>query len=36
LRATLLDPCTSIRVSVADGGIGSSRKDIDGIIVKRK
>jgi hypothetical protein len=36
LRATLLDPCTSIRVSVADGGIGSSRTDIDGLVVKKK
>jgi hypothetical protein len=36
LRATLLDPCTSIRVSVADGGIGSSRTDIDGVVVKKK
>ena len=33
-NATLLDPCTSIRVSVADGGIGSSRTDIDGIVLK--
>ncbi|KAM0836034.1 hypothetical protein ACQ4PT_062578 [Festuca glaucescens] len=35
LRTTLLDPCTSIRVSVANGDIGSSITDIDGLVVKK-
>jgi hypothetical protein len=34
LRVTLPDPCASIRVSVADGCIGSARTDIDGLILK--
>ena len=34
LRAKLLDPCTTIRVSVADGGIGSSRTDVEGLVLK--
>ena len=34
LRVTLPDPCTAIRVSVADGCIGSARTDIDGLVLK--
>jgi hypothetical protein len=33
-RVTLPDPCTTIRVSVADGGIGSARTDLDGLVIK--
>ena len=33
-RVTLTDPCTTVRVSVADGGIGSARTDIDGFVLK--
>jgi hypothetical protein len=30
----LLDPCTTIRVSVDDGGIGFARTDLDGLVLK--
>jgi hypothetical protein len=34
LHVTLPDPCTTIRVSLADGGIGSARTDLDGLVLK--
>ena len=34
-RVTLTDPCSTVPVSVADGGIGSARTDIDGFVLKK-
>ena len=34
-RVILTDPCTTVPVSVADGGIGSARTDIDGFVLKK-